>query len=391
MVAERDGHDFVAAAVAAGAAAYLTPRGPAAGGHRRSWSPTPRRPCGDIGRHRPRPAAGRAVVGITGSVGKTSVKDLLAAVLARRWRTAASRGRSTTSSACRSPCSTRPTTPRRWSSRWAPGASATSPSCARSPGRPSASSPGWPPPTPSCSARSTRWRGPRASWSRRCPPAGTAVLNADDRGWRPWPARTAATVRHLRRAAATSRAEAVALDDELRPSLPLRRRGASAEVAPRGARRAPGRQRPGRGRRARWRRRRRSTASPTAWRRAALSPWRMELAGCRPGAVVAQRRLQRQPDVDGGRARRAGRAAGPAPGRRARRDGRAGRRERGRAPGGRHAGRRARHRRSSAVGAPAYGGTTVGRRRRGRRGARAASATATPCWSRAAGSRASSV
>jgi UDP-N-acetylmuramoyl-tripeptide--D-alanyl-D-alanine ligase len=87
LVAERDGHDFVEAALAAGAAAYLTSRTPvggtavvvadtasalsAAGSHARSLLPEP-------------------VIGITGSVGKTSVKDLLAAILAEERRVAAS-------------------------------------------------------------------------------------------------------------------------------------------------------------------------------------------------------------------------------------------------------------------------------------------------------------
>ena len=87
VVAERDGHDFIAEALAAGAGAYLTERAPvggsaivvdhtvealqAAGRFARSRLPGP-------------------VIGITGSVGKTSVKDLLAAVLAQRLRTAAS-------------------------------------------------------------------------------------------------------------------------------------------------------------------------------------------------------------------------------------------------------------------------------------------------------------
>ena len=89
VVAVRDGHDYVGAALAAGAAAYLSARPPqggtavvvddtaaalaSLGGHARSLLP-------------PR------VVGITGSVGKTSVKDLLAGALSVRWRTAASAG-----------------------------------------------------------------------------------------------------------------------------------------------------------------------------------------------------------------------------------------------------------------------------------------------------------
>ena len=92
VVADRDGHDFIEAAVAAGAVAYLTQRDPleagaaadvvavrvadtadaltALGAHVRSRIPT--------------------VVGVTGSVGKTSVKDLTAAALSVRHRTAAS-------------------------------------------------------------------------------------------------------------------------------------------------------------------------------------------------------------------------------------------------------------------------------------------------------------
>ncbi len=88
IVAARDGHDFVDAAIERGAAAYLTMRGAFDGD-------TPHVRVGDtatallsIG------AAARArlperVVGVTGSVGKTSTKDLLAAVLATRWATAA--------------------------------------------------------------------------------------------------------------------------------------------------------------------------------------------------------------------------------------------------------------------------------------------------------------
>lgn len=84
LVAERDGHDFVAAAIDAGAVAYLTSRREV---HDR---------CGGTGILVPdtaialRDAAGWArtrfpvstvVVGITGSVGKTSTKDFAAAAL----------------------------------------------------------------------------------------------------------------------------------------------------------------------------------------------------------------------------------------------------------------------------------------------------------------------
>jgi UDP-N-acetylmuramoyl-tripeptide--D-alanyl-D-alanine ligase len=95
VVAERDGHDFVGAALAAGAVAYFTARPVGEG------EPGPgvaaievgdtRAALADLGRL----ARGRLpdrVVGVTGSVGKTSVKDLLAAALGARWSTTASAG-----------------------------------------------------------------------------------------------------------------------------------------------------------------------------------------------------------------------------------------------------------------------------------------------------------
>src|ERR671917_56731 len=101
VVAERDGHDFVPAALAAGAAAYLTARGPvpqaegatAGGGDETGRALTA---LGAHGRDLLDGGIGGGVdgrvVGITGSVGKTSVKDLLAAALAAGWRTTASAG-----------------------------------------------------------------------------------------------------------------------------------------------------------------------------------------------------------------------------------------------------------------------------------------------------------
>jgi UDP-N-acetylmuramoyl-tripeptide--D-alanyl-D-alanine ligase len=76
--AARDGHDFIGAALSAGAAAYLSERGPGAG------------TCilvddtaGAFCRLAAHARAGLdiAVVGITGSVGKTTTKELVAAVL----------------------------------------------------------------------------------------------------------------------------------------------------------------------------------------------------------------------------------------------------------------------------------------------------------------------
>ncbi len=89
VVAERDGHDFIAAALAAGAAAYVT-SAPAVGGSAIVVDDTVAalQAAGRLARASLAPTA--AVVGVTGSVGKTSVKDLLAGVLRQRRRTAAS-------------------------------------------------------------------------------------------------------------------------------------------------------------------------------------------------------------------------------------------------------------------------------------------------------------
>ncbi len=85
--AARDGHDFIADALARGAGAYLT-TGRLEGGTAIVVDDTVRalQLAGGLARRR----LPDRVVGITGSVGKTSVKDLLAAVLAERLRTAAS-------------------------------------------------------------------------------------------------------------------------------------------------------------------------------------------------------------------------------------------------------------------------------------------------------------
>jgi UDP-N-acetylmuramoyl-tripeptide--D-alanyl-D-alanine ligase len=88
IVARRDGHDFIDAARAAGAAAYLTMRTPR-GGTAIVVDDT-MHALARIGRYA-RTRLPDAVVGITGSVGKTTVKDLTAAVLARRGPVGAAR------------------------------------------------------------------------------------------------------------------------------------------------------------------------------------------------------------------------------------------------------------------------------------------------------------
>lgn len=100
VVAGRDGHDYVGAALAAGAAAALSDRsattlvGLPRGATVVEVADTVAA-LGALGRAaRGRLAAATAtrVVGVTGSVGKTSVKDLLAGALRSRWRTQASTG-----------------------------------------------------------------------------------------------------------------------------------------------------------------------------------------------------------------------------------------------------------------------------------------------------------
>jgi UDP-N-acetylmuramoyl-tripeptide--D-alanyl-D-alanine ligase len=88
IVAKRDGHDFITAALAAGAAAYLTSRRADDGGTAIVVDDTAAAftRLGAAARDR----LPDRVVGITGSVGKTSTKDLLASVLSQRWVTGAS-------------------------------------------------------------------------------------------------------------------------------------------------------------------------------------------------------------------------------------------------------------------------------------------------------------
>lgn len=89
IVAARDGHDFVAAAVAAGAGAYLTARGPdravAAPAIEVADTAAGLMELAAWGRQR----LAATVVGITGSVGKTSTKDLVAAAVGAGRRVAA--------------------------------------------------------------------------------------------------------------------------------------------------------------------------------------------------------------------------------------------------------------------------------------------------------------
>jgi UDP-N-acetylmuramoyl-tripeptide--D-alanyl-D-alanine ligase len=94
IVAARDGHMFIGAAVDAGAAAYLTTEPVAEAGARVSAvvvadTAAALLELGRVARDRIGDAGG-GVIGITGSVGKTTTKDLLRACLAAAFPTAAS-------------------------------------------------------------------------------------------------------------------------------------------------------------------------------------------------------------------------------------------------------------------------------------------------------------
>ena len=87
IVAERDGHDFIGTALERGAR-RLPDGARAQSAGRRSSSRTPPRRS-SISGARPRADVGAGVVGITGSVGKTTTKDLLHRCLASTFRAAA--------------------------------------------------------------------------------------------------------------------------------------------------------------------------------------------------------------------------------------------------------------------------------------------------------------
>jgi UDP-N-acetylmuramoyl-tripeptide--D-alanyl-D-alanine ligase len=89
IVAERDGHDFIAAAYAGGAAAHLTSVSePAAHGGTAIHVADTSAALLDLAAHARRTVEAQCV-GITGSVGKTSTKDLVAAAIATSRRTVA--------------------------------------------------------------------------------------------------------------------------------------------------------------------------------------------------------------------------------------------------------------------------------------------------------------
>lgn len=87
LVAERDGHDYITAALTAGATVYLTHREPIGGtAVKVTDTSAALNDLASAGRRR----LTTNVIGITGSVGKTSTKDLLASVLRKAFVTHAS-------------------------------------------------------------------------------------------------------------------------------------------------------------------------------------------------------------------------------------------------------------------------------------------------------------
>lgn len=288
--AERDGHDFLAGAVAAGAAAALVER-PEAAPPGLATVTVPDTAAGLL-------AIGRAarsrvdgpVVGITGSVGKTSTKDMAAAAVGAGMPTVAS--------------------PRSWNNELGvPLTLANAPDAvravvlemgARGPGhiallcrtgRPTIGVV-----TAVASAHLEMFGDldgvarAKGELVEALPTDGTAVLNGDDRRVSAMAARTsAAVVRYSTQEQPPPGAEVVAegirLDEELRPSFHLSSPWGAAEVTLE----ARGRHQVGNALAA-------LTvaalagvdvvAASDALRRAALSPWRMELQRSRSGALI---------------------------------------------------------------------------------------------------------
>ena len=79
----RDGHDFIPTAMEAGAAAVLCSR--SVGDYPAIIVEDPRKALGDIAREERR-RIGMKVVGVTGSVGKSTTKEMIASVLSQRYR-----------------------------------------------------------------------------------------------------------------------------------------------------------------------------------------------------------------------------------------------------------------------------------------------------------------
>lgn len=282
LVAARDGHDFVLAALAGGATAYLTERDPV-GGTAVVVDHTGRA-LSAIGR------AARArlpdrVIGVTGSVGKTTVKDLLAAVLEVRFVVAASERSFNNELGVPLTLANAPEG----------AAAAVVEMGARGVGQVAALCEVARPTIGIVTAvghgHTEHFGSPdevargKAELVESLPPNGVAVLNADDHRVRAMASRTRASVVLVGGSGADVTAERVVVDDELRAAFTLRTPSGSAAVrlAARGAHQVGN-----------------ALAAAAAALAAGLdveeiaaglavnpsSPWRMELARTASGAVV---------------------------------------------------------------------------------------------------------
>lgn len=84
LMGQRDGHEFIPAALSAGASAVLCSR--CQGDYPAIVVPDTRKALGDIARGE-RQRLNLKVVGVTGSVGKSTTKEMISAVLSRKYRT----------------------------------------------------------------------------------------------------------------------------------------------------------------------------------------------------------------------------------------------------------------------------------------------------------------
>ena len=227
VVAARDGHDFIPLALAGGAAAYLTAR-PPVGGTAIEVDDTAAAllACGGLARD----SLPDRVVGVTGSVGKTSVKDLLAAALGAALRASASERSFNNElgvpiTLLGAPDGTEAVV----LEMGARGAGHIRRLCEV--GRPTVGV------VTSVAAVHTEYFGSlddvaagKGELVESLPPSGTAVLNADDERVAAMAGRTAARVVTYGERGDVH-ADAVACDDELRPSFRLRSPWGDAQVA----------------------------------------------------------------------------------------------------------------------------------------------------------------
>ena len=229
VVAERDGHDFVPAAVDAGAAAVLVERGEWPGVVAVEVGSTATA-LADLGRSA-RARLAVPVIGVTGSVGKTTVKDLCASALATSRRVAASERSFNNELGVPLTLVNAP----------ADAEAVVLEMGARGPGHISAlcavASPTIGVVTVVAAVHTETFGDvegvarAKAELVVALPPSGTAVLNADDERVAAMATRTsAAVVRFGRSPAADVTATDVAVDDSLQPSFTLRSPWGAAPV-----------------------------------------------------------------------------------------------------------------------------------------------------------------